>query len=229
VSRLSDALWDDSGVNMDRSGVKPVAHAVPTRWMRVARGVVGAAFATFTAAFSHVAAGGALPSPAALALTLALSTLLCIALAGRAHSLWRTAAAVGLSQFLFHGIFSRVVATGTVVLSPHAGHDGVVSPVAAAATTSATHGAHPSWMWLAHGAAAVLTVVALRYSERALRSVAEATSLFLAPLIEAGHFQPVPSVRRSPRVGCARTVVPIDRTVLFSVLRHRGPPLAHTA
>jgi hypothetical protein len=172
---------------------------------------------------------GRLTSPAAIALTLALSTLLCIALAGRAHSLWRTAAAVGVSQVLFHGIFSRVLASGTVVLSPHAGHDGVPSPVSAVVAGTAGHTAHPSWMWLAHAAAALLTVAALRYSESALRSVASATSLFFAPLVEAGYLQPVPQLRRSPRVGCARTVVPIDRTALFSVLRHRGPPRAQAA
>lgn len=195
-----------------------------SRWTRVARGTAGASFATFTAAFSHVAAGGLLPSPAAIALSLALSTLVCIALTGRSLSLWRTAAGVAASQVLFHGIFSQVVASGTVVLSPHAGHD-VTSPLLDDAMAGAiVHTTHPSWMWLAHATAAILTVVVLRHGASAVRDIAAAVALFFAPLTDAGRIRPVPSARRTLRAGCARVVVPRDLSVLFSALRHRGPP-----
>jgi hypothetical protein len=228
VRRVSEPLWDDSGVNRDKSGVIAVAHARPTRWMRVLRGSVGATFATLTAAFSHVVAGGSLPSPAAIALTLALSLLLWIALSGRTHSLWRTTAAVGLSQALFHGIFSKVAASGTVVLSPHSGHHGAHEAVTILGA-AADHAAHPSWMWLAHTAAALLTIAALRHGEAALRALGLAAALLFAPLTRTTVPLTESFPRRIHRVGCARTIVPRDLSMLFSALRHRGPPQLATA
>ena len=211
-------------MNTARIGVTTATHSQPTRWARVTRGAAGAAFATFTAAFSHVAAGGLLPSAAAFALTLALSTLVCIALAGRSLSLWRTSAGVAVSQFLFHGIFSQVVSSGSVALSPLAGHDHSSSLIATAVSGATIHTVHPSWMWLAHATAALLTVVMLRHGEAALRDLAGAIALFLAPLTDAGRPHLVQPSRRTPRVGCARSVVPRDLSALFSALRHRGPP-----
>lgn len=212
-------------MNTVRNGVKTEMPLPPSRWARVARGSTGASVATFTAAFSHVAAGGLLPSAAALALTVALSTLVCIALAGRVLSLWRVAAGVAASQFLFHGIFSQIVSSGTVVMSPHAGHDSSSTLIAGAATAASSHAAHPSWMWLAHAAAAVLTVLMLRHGESAFRDLAGAIALFFAPLTDAGFSRPVPSLRQTLRVGCARIVLPRDLSVLFSAMRHRGPPV----
>ena len=74
--------------------------------MRLLRGVAAAVAATFIAAFSHVDAGGPPPDGTIILLSLALSGLVCTALAGRSLSLWRLSAAVVLSQALFHGLFS---------------------------------------------------------------------------------------------------------------------------
>ena len=77
-----------------------------SRWARVARGTVAAAFATFVAAFSHTLAGGATPAPFGLAVSLVISAMICTTLAGRTVSLLRLAASVAASQILFHSLFS---------------------------------------------------------------------------------------------------------------------------
>ncbi|HEV7948490.1 MAG TPA: hypothetical protein VGP24_01860 [Glaciihabitans sp.] len=196
-----------------------------SRGIRVLRGTLGAAFALFVAALSHVAGGGALPSPAALALAFALASLLCIALSGRALSLWRTAASVGASQALFHGLFSGL--TGGVSVLPgssagHAGHSSTTSVlVDSAAHTASTHS--PA-MWLAHAVAAIITIIALRYADTALHTVREAAHLVFG--ITASLLVPVHVCQDAPRVriGSTKAVRPKDLSVLFSALRHRGPP-----
>src|ERR1700712_934267 len=87
-----------------------------TRWARVARGCAAAAFATFVAAFSHSLAGGSVPTAFGLFVSLMLSAMVCTLLRGRTLSLWRLAASVGVSQFLFHALFSDL---GTPVAAAH--------------------------------------------------------------------------------------------------------------
>ncbi|MGA8790996.1 MAG: hypothetical protein WB535_18795, partial [Paenarthrobacter sp.] len=53
------------------------------RGVRLLRGLAAAVAATSLAAFSHVAAGGPSPDGAIVVLSLALSGLVCTALAGR--------------------------------------------------------------------------------------------------------------------------------------------------
>lgn len=76
-----------------------------TRWTRFARGWITAGFATFVAAFLHVASSGHAPSSLALALSLAFSGMICIALTGKRLALWRRSVSVAVSQFLFHALF----------------------------------------------------------------------------------------------------------------------------
>jgi hypothetical protein len=216
-------LWDDTGVRSrpDR--------AAPTRWMRVLCGSLGALFATFVAAFSHVLAGGAPPSTAAMMLSLALSIPLCVALVGPALSLWRTTTAVALSQAMFHGLFSGISSSGSVMMTEHAGHDGTAVTILGAGGGVAPGASHAASMWLAHAAAAALTVVALRYAESAVLRLREATVLFLGTLAALITAVPMLGAPRTPRVGCTRTVLPRDLTLLFSALRHRGPPVPRAA
>jgi len=210
------ALWDDTWVRS-----RPHS-APPTRWKRVLGGALGASFATLVAAFSHVLAGGAVPSVAAIALSLALSVPLCIALAGPALSLWRTTAAVLGSQALFHFLFSGISSSGTITMSPHAGHSGV--DIGTTGLHAAAAAGHSASMWLAHAVAAALTVVVLRYTESAVMRLRETTILLLTTLTVIPTAVFAVSEMRTPRVGCTKTIVVRDLTLLFSTLRHRGPP-----
>ena len=136
-----------------------------TRWARFARGWLAASFATLIAAASHAAAGGIAPNLVSVALALAFSGVACIALTGRSLSLVRTSLAVGGSQLAFHLLFSSLGgATGAAGVAGGA-HDHAASSLALISTTPAHH--TDGWMWLAHLAAAVLTVVVLREIGRA--------------------------------------------------------------
>jgi len=192
-----------------------------TRWMRVLRGTLAASFATFVAAFSHVLGGGALPSAAAISLSFSLALLACIALAGRRMSLWRTVASVGFSQLLFHGLFSTVMGTSTITMSAHAGHG--ASDVVITSSSGAGASSHSATMWFAHAVAAALTILAIRYAEVALAALRTSVGLFRGIFSST---QPVHVSRddTAPRVGCSQRVRPRDLSVLFSALRHRGPP-----
>ncbi|MEC5151460.1 hypothetical protein [Cryobacterium sp. GrIS_2_6] len=83
------------------------------RWTRFARGWAIAGFATFVAALSHTLGGGAAPGLLPVVISLAFAGIVCIGLAGRAPSLWRTAAAVLTSQLIFHGLFSLGASGGS--------------------------------------------------------------------------------------------------------------------
>jgi hypothetical protein len=187
----------------------------------VIRGSLAAAVATFTAAFSHVAAGGATPAPGAVVLSFALSALVSIALAGRALSFGRTALAVGASQALFHGLFSTIGSSATMTMSTHAGHDG--SSLVATVDPGQLTAGHSGWMWAGHAVAAVITVALIRHGERALALLRECASLIFARLV-ASPPAPAPISVPTPRVGGSRTIRAIERTFLVSGLRHRGPP-----
>ena len=193
-----------------------------SRGARVIRGVIAAGFATFVAALFHVAGGGLPPSALALTLSLVFSALGSIALVGRRSSLWRTASAVALSQFLFHALF---------VLSPSAhfaGATGYIHPgthltmVADASATMPGMDAGGGLMWVSHLAAAAVTVMALRYGERVFVAVCEFTVFALRRLLTVA-FQ-VETFELPARVETVPVVLP-PATVLLGGLRHRGPPL----
>lgn len=192
--------------------------------MRVLRGTLAAAFATFVAAFSHVSAGGTMPHPGAVALSFALSLLVCIALVGREVSLWRTAASVGLSQILFHTLFSTLGTSADMTMTQTVGHHGAIVTTITDASAHTSTG-HDGWMWAAHALAAVITTVALRHGEAAfwgLRSTAVLLFGSLVATITAVRLSPV---ARPARADWSRTELPRDLKVLFAALRHRGPPL----
>jgi hypothetical protein len=182
-----------------------------SRWARVARGITAAGLATFVAAFSHVIAGGAAPSAFGLAASLIISAMLCTMLAGRAVSALRLAISVAASQALFHALFSGL---GTPVPT---GHD--MNSMTVDATTH-LHAA-PT-MWLAHAAAGIVTVVALRYAESAFWGVADTARLLVARLVALVVPRAV-TPARPPAVVAAERRAP-DLALLLSSMRHRGPP-----
>lgn len=81
------------------------------RHRRALRGTLAAAFATFVALTSHILGGGAFPSAMGVVVPLALSILVCVLLSGRRLSLPRLTFSVGISQTLFHLLFSLFTPT----------------------------------------------------------------------------------------------------------------------
>ena len=185
-----------------------------TRAARVARGLVAAGFATFVAAFSHTVAGGTAPSAFGVLACLVLASAASVLLAGRTFSAWRLAASVALSQALFHGLFSTL---GDPVAVEHV-HAGMPAMDAPALDERGE-------MLAAHLVAGLITLVALRYGERAFWGLAHTARLLLARLLPVA----VPTRPALPRlVPTARVAVP--RTILLlSAMRRRGPPVGSVA
>lgn len=181
-----------------------------SRWARVARGTAAAVVATLVAALSHTLSGGS-GSWFGVGVSLALAITVCTLLTGRTLSLWRLSVGIGVSQFLFHALFSDL---GTPVLVEH-------SMSSMHVTVPHAHAA-PS-MWLAHAIAAVITIVAVRFGEQAFWGVGRTARLFLARLLIV--VAPVLSAPR-PRLAITRRFVPCDLDLLLSPMRHRGPPVA---
>ena len=187
-----------------------------TRWARVARGATAAAFATFVAAFSHWLSGGVAPSWFGVGASLVISVMVCTMLAGRTLSTWRLAVSIGLSQVLFHALFSGL---GTPVVLSH--------DMTSMTTDAAAPHLHAApTMWLAHAVAAVVTVAAFRFGERAFWGVSGTARLLLARLMVVAA--PAIDVPR-PVVTVERRFVPRDLALLLSSMRHRGPPVELSA
>ncbi|MGP5072833.1 hypothetical protein [Arthrobacter rhombi] len=205
------------------------------RSLRLVRGWLGALAATTLAAASHTVAGGALPEPALLTLILVLSGAVCTALAGRALSLWRTTAAVLISQGIYHAAFGMLGGhhggDGQHLLSAggtgdHAGHLITVDPNAllSGAVTPAVHGSSMGLaMWFAHVAAAVLTILVLRKGALAALALMQVLGLAVPRRI----LRPRHPIVRSAPPRLVRVQAPglPDLGVPLRALRHRGPPV----
>lgn len=197
-----------------------------TRRMRVARGLVAAALATFAAASSHGIAGGVMPSLFALLIAASAAVFVCIALAGRALSLWRLSISVVLSQAAFHLLFTLVpAANGTVLSGAHGEHTmpGGATMLQLDAVVPAAHG-HPgdAVMWAGHAVAAVVTIVALRRGERAFWGLF--STLRLCALALFGALLAIVPVRRTVPVAPDRLDLPAFAGIFLSPMRRRGPP-----
>lgn len=184
-----------------------------SRWARVARGTIAAAVATFVAALSHTLGGDTAPSWFGVAASFVLSLAVCTALSGRTVSWWRLAASVAVSQVLFHALFSGA---GAPEASSVHRHDASVLPMPAM-------DAHDDRMILAHVVAGVITLLALRFGERAFWSTAECARLVVARVLRVT--QPVAVVAGRAILSVARAVVAPRRIHVPSTHRHRGPPL----
>ena len=194
------------------------------RALRVARGFLAAGLATFVAALFHVVGGGQAPSALALTLTLTFSALACVALAGRRMALWRLALSVGVSQFLFHSLFTLSAGSGSFTGTGHHVHLGarlVFIPSGAEPMTGMLLGADA--MWLSHAAAALLTIALLHGGERTARTVLALASLTLRRLFGAVLDPIAPGV---PRTLTAVSVAwPLSLRLVLGPVRHRGPPV----
>jgi len=196
------------------------------------RGTLASAVAIFVAALFHVAGGGAAPGIVPVALSLAFATLASIALTSRRLSLWRLTVSVVLSQFLFHALFSLgdgtarfVGADGTSALGHlHAGAH--LTMTGAAMPASHSDPTSPS-MWLTHATAVLVTVVALRFGERAfwgLFATARVGVLRFAALVAGATPIPVRVVAVVSAVAAAEPARLRDLGLPLARLRHRGPP-----
>jgi hypothetical protein len=208
----------------------PAPSPIAPRVQRVIRGLAASTTATFVAALFHEAGGGAAPSWGVVAFGLALASLAAIALAGARTALWRLTAAVAISQLLFHGLFTAAgdAAGAALPADPHAGmagHGALPLEIPGLAATGAPAGLDAG-MLLSHGAALVVTVLALRHGEAALRLLVAASSLRVVLALA------IPFLRPERRRGTAlarahRAPRPLrDLRARIGRLRHRGPPCA---
>lgn len=187
-----------------------------TRAARTLRGTAAAAIATFTALFSHVAAGAPLPGWVGIAVPFALATLVSIAVAGRRHSLPRLAVAITLSQALFHTLF--VLGAGGSVTGASA-HHAAAGSIAYAAP--ALHDHLGPGMWLGHALAALVTIAAVHRAERTLRALGR---LLRRVALPAALPAPLPPER--PRALGVLSAPRVRRTrAVASPAVLRGPPL----
>lgn len=192
------------------------------RGIRTVRGTAAAAFAVFVAALFHDAAGGGLPSPLAVALSLAFAVPICVALAGRRIRLWRQAASVGASQLLLHLLFGLGRdATGTALRAP-AGHVHPGEHVELLGGHAVAMHHDTTSMYLAHAAAALVTLFALRRGERTLHAIACLATLLVTAIARLTPVA-VPDPVRVPVHTRPVTLAPPARAL--GALRHRGPPV----
>lgn len=195
-----------------------------TRWARVARGLIAAGFAVFITAFAHVAGGGALPSIPVLTLAFSFAALACIALAGRRVSRWRIATSVILSQGALHLLFMLTSGGHGAMTVPMAGMNmpGMRASLSVAAEPASASLYTGGWMWLAHAAAATLTIVALFWGESAFWSICRSAAVMLARSL----YWPVPQPRQAKALlhVFARSHYRRGAHFLLTGLRHRGPP-----
>lgn len=194
-----------------------------SRAARTGRGTIGAAFATLLAASSHSLAGGEVSAISVL-ITALIALPMCVALAGRAGSLWRTALAIGASQFMYHWAFAGIgsaqyLADGTqtdMFVSSHAAHMAAMQQFV---PTVLEAGAADAMMWILHGVAAVISTLAVWRGEHAI------LALFRA----MWHALPQPIVRHEISVPRAILASVRSRVLRAQVLSWggrtlRGPP-----
>jgi len=195
-----------------------------SRWARVARGLLVAVLSVFVAMLSHIAGGGSLPGGVGLAIALAFATLASVAVVGKRLNPLRLTAAVAVSQFAFHLLFS--VGASTSAQFSQAGHHGAVSitPGSASDGMQMAHG--DAGMWASHAVAAVLTIAFLWRGERAVwKLLSTASRRLFVVLVGTLVVLPVSPVAAAltPAPESTRTLRD-DLGIVLSRLRHRGPP-----
>lgn len=199
-----------------------------TRVRAALSGTAAAMLSTFVALFSHVAGGGAMPGALGVLVPFVLSTAICIPLALRRMTLPRLGLSVGASQFLFHTLFVLGAASGNSVGGDQHAHVHASGSVSLA-NASLMHGAHTGpGMWIAHLAACVLTVAAIRSAKTVLEALA-ALSRFITVVFGVPALYPT-GLRRQKLPAFLAERAPLALGYRPSGLSLRGPPaplLAH--
>jgi hypothetical protein len=206
-----------------------------TRWARFARGWIVAGFSTFVAALSHTVGGGGVPGVLPVVVSLAFAGIVSIALAGRTLSAWRLTIAVLVSQVMFHGLFSlgggggRLAHTDAGFGHAHgAGQTAVLLAPGASGSAAAMPADHGWSMTFAHVVAAVVTVVALRYGERAFWGLFSTARIVVLALLKVPVVVPI-THRKVLGTSFVTGVRPRQRLAPLRPMRHRGPPVCFAA
>lgn len=200
--------------------------------------LVAASFSTFVALTSHLIAGGELPGLAGILVPLALAYVFSLWLTPIRSSWLRLGLSVGLSQFVFHAIFTIGAPSGVgggTHAHHHASNAEMASAIAAhtgSASASVHLGHDTPLMWAMHGVAALATTLVLFFGEAILRrlqlvaSTAREFFAFLLVLVRA--VTPRPSAAPAP---LALPWVPRLAARVAATAPRRGPPsrgfLAH--
>lgn len=190
-----------------------------SRWARVVRGLVAAIVSLFAAASFHIVAGGSTPTTLALISCLVVSTFVCVTLSGKRLSLVKLSTAVGVSQFLFHSVFSLWTTQPASTAPVGHVHDHLFVFLSPTAPVMAAD----SGMWLAHALAAVATIAALRYGEVAFWGLLTTARLWVGAVF-AQHVVALPMRTPPPAAPVQRILPARELVLLFSSLHHRGPP-----
>lgn len=195
---------------------------------RFTRAVAASGTATFVALVSHLLAGGAAPGAAGVLVPWLLAMPVCLVVAPVRLPWLRLTASVGVSQLLFHTLFSvgAAVGAGAPAAGAHQhGHAAAWVPDAGAPVAHAGHGSGA--MVFAHVVAAVVTVVALRHGEEALHRVAAALRRAVRAVVRVRvPLLPVrPHVPSAP-LGDERAWRPLARVAIGASVVRRGPPVA---
>lgn len=201
-----------------------------SRATRTLRGVIAAAFATFVALLSHLAGGGELPGAWGIVAPLTLSILVSVFVSGRRLQLWRLSASVVVSQFLFHGLFMLGTTTTTAesaALGAHSGHaaHGALTLSELASGPLPHLGHQGSLMWLAHAAAALLTIAMLHRGETVLAALSNGVEYLLVQLTPSVIVPALPVRRAAPAAAAQWFEMALTHPGYFAPsLQRRGPP-----
>ncbi|WP_066903874.1 hypothetical protein [Millisia brevis] len=222
----------------------------PPRLPRALRGAAAGSVATTGALLSHLAGGGAMPGLGGVAISLALSLVVCTLLAGQRLSLLRLTAAVAISQSLFHSLFVLAARPAPTLVLPASATDGShlhggvpmsdAAMPAATITTSApmsdvsaplhdmsAMAGSSAGMWFWHAFAAVVTIAIVHRGERTLlelQALGRAIASRARRTIVFPESVPVAIPDGLTRLPvCAAPASAADEPFLVSVGR-RGPP-----
>lgn len=201
------------------------AHPEPrARRIRVVRGVLASSTATAAALVSHLVAGGSVPVPAVVAAVLVLGWLPGVALIGRRPTLARQAAVIVPVEAALHLAFSVPVAVATGTSDGPRTTASVHTHMVAMGPLRTMSGMHASpLMWVGHAVAALLTLLAWRTGEQAVRRLAALVALGGRRLL--GRVAVVRALPlRRPAVRIDRTTVPPRVRTVVAVAPRRGPP-----
>lgn len=188
----------------------------------VVRGFAASTLAIFIALAGHLTGGGAMPGPLGIVVPWLLSVMICVLLAGRRLSVTRMSVSVALSQFLFHALFVLGTVTPSGAAVPHVHGGPVVIPTGPGIPEAVVADGS---MWIGHGIAALVTVLALHRGERlviALQTLAAQAVRWMRRRLDAALVRPaLPAVARlRGEFRLARAAAP----VILSTLRGRAPP-----
>lgn len=190
----------------------------------VVRGFAASSLAIFVALAGHVSGGGAMPGTLGILVPWVFSFMICVLLAGRSLSLIRLGLSVAVSQFLFHTLFVLGTLTPSGVSTRHVHGAPLVIPSTSGIPEAVTADAS---MWLGHGLAALLTVVALHRGERLILGVRDLAVQLVRWLRRRVDLMLVLPAPRTMRRVCGRfTVTRAVDLVLLATLRGRAPPLS---